>query len=200
MRPLHLVDPAYARFRPGSSRAEESAGGGNHGCGSVDDVDDLGVVDPLKVDRRDTEIGVPEFALDDDERDALAGHFNVVGMAKLVRRKATSHAGARCDLTQLHADRGRCPGPPATRPIDHTEHRADRHLLSGMKPRLELQPARGVHADLAPLSALAAADVDRAAVGVEIALRERKRLTDLQAGAPEHDDYAAQAPTVDASK
>ena len=39
-----------------------------------------------------------------------------------------------------------------------------------MKPRLELPPAPGVHADLAPLSALAAADEDRAAVAVEIAL------------------------------
>src|SRR4051794_2476238 len=38
----------------------------------VDGVDDLGVVDPLKVDRGDTEVAVAELALDDDERHAFA--------------------------------------------------------------------------------------------------------------------------------
>jgi hypothetical protein len=43
-------------------------------------VDDLGVVDALQVGRRDAEIGVAQLALDDVERNALAGHLDRVGM------------------------------------------------------------------------------------------------------------------------
>jgi hypothetical protein len=34
----------------------------------VDGVDDFGVVDPAQVDRGDREVGVPELALDDEQR------------------------------------------------------------------------------------------------------------------------------------
>jgi hypothetical protein len=51
----------------------------DHGSSSgVDDVDDLGAVDALEVDRGDAEAGVPELALDDDQRYAFARH--VYGM------------------------------------------------------------------------------------------------------------------------
>jgi hypothetical protein len=73
--------------------------------------------------------------------------------------------------------------------VDNAEQCTDRHLLSGLKPRLELLPAPGVRADLAPLSALAVADEDRPAVAVKIALGER--LADTQTSAPEHHDQAA---------
>lgn len=42
----------------------------------MNDIDDLVAVDPLKVDRRDSEIGVAELALDHVQRDALSCHFN----------------------------------------------------------------------------------------------------------------------------
>jgi hypothetical protein len=41
-------------------------------------------------------------------------------------------------------------------------------------------------------AALAVADEQRAAVGVEVGLIERERLADPQPGAPQHDDHAAQ--------
>src|SRR5436190_2947634 len=47
------------------SRLTEAGVRGDHGCPpSVNGLDDLGVVDPLKVDRRDPEVGVPQLALD----------------------------------------------------------------------------------------------------------------------------------------
>jgi hypothetical protein len=44
----------------------------------VDGVDDLGVVDPLEVDGGDAEMGVPELALDDVQRNAFPGHLDSV--------------------------------------------------------------------------------------------------------------------------
>ena len=38
----------------------------------MDGVDDLGVVDPSQVRGGDSEIGVPELALDDDQWDAFS--------------------------------------------------------------------------------------------------------------------------------
>jgi hypothetical protein len=49
-------------------------------------VDDLGVVDPLRVDRGDPEMGMPELALDDHHRDTLMGQLHSVGMAQLMGR------------------------------------------------------------------------------------------------------------------
>jgi hypothetical protein len=50
----------------------------------VHGLDDLGVVDSLQVDRGDAEVGVPELALDDNQRDALVGHLDRVRVAELV--------------------------------------------------------------------------------------------------------------------
>jgi hypothetical protein len=47
----------------------------------VDGVDGLGAVDVLQVDRGDAEAGVPELALDDDQRHAFAGHLDGVGVS-----------------------------------------------------------------------------------------------------------------------
>ena len=44
----------------------------------MDDVDDLGAVDPLQIDRCDAEVGVPELTPDYDERDALVRHLDRV--------------------------------------------------------------------------------------------------------------------------
>jgi hypothetical protein len=47
---------------------------------------------PSEVDRRDAEAGVPEPALDDDQRHALARHLYGVRVTKVVRREAAPHA------------------------------------------------------------------------------------------------------------
>jgi hypothetical protein len=46
---------------------------------------------------------VAELALDDDQRHALAGHLDGVGVAELVRREASPHAGLAGDASQLRA-------------------------------------------------------------------------------------------------
>jgi hypothetical protein len=72
----------------------ESGAGGKHGrLAGVDGGDDLGVVDALQVDGSDAEVGVPQLALDDVERDALVGEFDGVGVAQLVEREPPPHRG-----------------------------------------------------------------------------------------------------------
>jgi len=43
---------------------------------------------------------VPGLALDDDQRHALAGHLDGVGVSELVRREASPHAGLAGDASQ----------------------------------------------------------------------------------------------------
>jgi hypothetical protein len=59
----------------------------------------------LQVNRRGAEIGVPELALDDVERDALAGELERVCVAQLVRRKAAPDSRAGGEPAELRADR-----------------------------------------------------------------------------------------------
>jgi hypothetical protein len=72
----------------------------------VDGVDDFGVVDALEVDAGDAEVAVTQLALDDDERHALMSHLDRVGMAELVWREASPHAGSRRCAAQLGARGG----------------------------------------------------------------------------------------------
>jgi hypothetical protein len=46
-----------------------------------------------EVDAGRAQVGVPELALDDVARDALAREFNRVGVAELMRREPSSDAG-----------------------------------------------------------------------------------------------------------
>jgi hypothetical protein len=48
-----------------------------------------------------------------------------------------------------------------------------------------------VHADLAPLAALALPDQDRAAPKVEVWLGQRHRFPNAESGSPEHNDQRA---------
>jgi hypothetical protein len=50
----------------------------------VDGVDDLGVVNAAQVGGGDHEIGMPELALDDQQRDTLAGHLDGLSVSGLV--------------------------------------------------------------------------------------------------------------------
>jgi hypothetical protein len=58
----------------------------------VDGLDDLGVVDALQVDGRDTEVAVAELALDHDERHALVSHLDGVCVSKLMRGEPPAHS------------------------------------------------------------------------------------------------------------
>jgi hypothetical protein len=49
---------------------------------------------------------MPELALDDVERHALAGQFERVGVAQLVRREPMPDACARSEAPVLAPDRG----------------------------------------------------------------------------------------------
>jgi hypothetical protein len=55
-------------------------------------LDDLAAVDALQVDAGDAEVAMPELALDDDQRHALASHLDSMGVAELVWREASPHA------------------------------------------------------------------------------------------------------------
>ena len=50
----------------------------------MDGVDDLGVIDPLEINRGDPEVRVPELALNDDQRHTLVRHLHGVRVAELV--------------------------------------------------------------------------------------------------------------------
>jgi hypothetical protein len=113
-----------------------------------------------------------------------------------VRREPPPNAGVYRGSAQLHADRGCRPRSSLRRSVDDAEQRADRHLLAELQPRLELLPAPGIHADLSPLPALAAANENRATVRVEIALGQGERLADPQSSAPQDDEQAAQTRTA----
>jgi hypothetical protein len=60
-----------------------------------------------------------------------------------------------------------------------------------------LLPGPAVHPDLAALAALPAADQDRAAREVKIALGQAERFADAQPRAPEHNDQAPQPEAID---
>ena len=67
-----------------------------------------------------------ELALDHDQRHPLAGHFDGVGVAELVRREASTHSCHGGDTPEFRACRGGRPMAPAGRPIDDAEQRSDR--------------------------------------------------------------------------
>jgi hypothetical protein len=46
---------------------------------------------------------MPQLALDDVERDPLVGEFDGVGVAQLVRREPSPHAGLGGDAAELGA-------------------------------------------------------------------------------------------------
>jgi hypothetical protein len=69
----------------------------------VDGGDDFAAVDALQVDAGDAKVGVPELALDHNERDALVCHLDRVGVSQLVWREPPSDSGRGGRLVQLLA-------------------------------------------------------------------------------------------------
>src|SRR5688500_6772112 len=70
----------------GGSEPQRCADGDHRSAPGVDGVNDLAAVDALQVDAGDAEVAVPELALDNDQRHALASALDRVGVAQLVRR------------------------------------------------------------------------------------------------------------------
>lgn len=133
---------------------------------------------------------MPELALDDIERHALAGHLNGVSVTKLMRGEAASHAGLNGEAAELCPGGWRCHGRPQVGPLMTQKQRPDCAVLD---PRSKLLLAPLVHTDLASPIALAVANEDGAARGIEVALGQAKRLGDSKARPPQHDDQAAHA-------
>jgi hypothetical protein len=59
----------------------------------MDCMDDLGVVDPTQIRRRDPEVGMPELSLYDEQQDPLPGHLDSVRMPELMRGKPATNPG-----------------------------------------------------------------------------------------------------------
>src|SRR4051794_28290120 len=87
-------------------------------------------------------------------------------------REASPHTDPARHAPQLRARRGGRPRPSARRSADHAEQRSDGQRDARLEPRRELLPGPVVHADLAAATALAAADEQRSAAGVEVGLGE----------------------------
>jgi hypothetical protein len=68
---------------------------------SVDGVDDLGVVDRSEVDRCDSEVGVPELALDDEQRHPFPRHLDGVCVSELVRCEPSPYTCSGGRLAEL---------------------------------------------------------------------------------------------------
>jgi hypothetical protein len=128
---------------------------------------------------------VSKLTLNHDQRDALVRHLDRMSMPKLMRREPASHTRRVGGMVQLLARRGGLPTAASRRSVNYTQHRADRELATGLEPRIELLSRPPIHPDLTTLAALSAPDRDRAARPVQIALLQRERFTDSQAGAPE---------------
>jgi hypothetical protein len=87
----------------------------------VNRVDDLVIVDPLKVGRRHTEVRVAKLPLNEVDRNPLARHLDSMGMTELVRREPASHPGLGSEAAKLLANRAW--GERALQP--HDQEKAD---------------------------------------------------------------------------
>ena len=162
----------------------------------VDGGDDLLGVDALQVDDGGAEVGVAELALDNVQRNALAGELDGVRVAQLMRREAAAHARLGREPMELEPDRGARPGPAASRAVDDAEQRPDRQLDACGEPRRSCsqpQASMPISRRRPPLPLRTSSDP---ALRIEVALAQRERLLDAQPAAPEHDDERPQASAV----
>jgi hypothetical protein len=121
---------------------------------------------------------LPELTLDHDQRTAFVRHLDGMRMAQLVRREPPSHAGSGGGMVQLLARRRRLPRATSRRPVNHTQHCADRELATDLQRRLELLPRPTIHPDLTSLAALPTPNEHGAAGPIQIALLQSKRFAD----------------------
>ena len=140
---------------------------------------------------------MPELALDDHQRDALARHLDRVCMPELVRREPATHPGcdrgSACSWTRIPAGGAR---PAASRAAQDAEQRADRQARTKLEPGIELLPRPTVHPDLAALDRpFRGGPESRRSRRSRSLSAQRERFADPQPGAPQHDD---QPPKPDA--
>jgi hypothetical protein len=121
---------------------------------------------------------VTELALDDDHWDALTRQLNGVRVAKLVRSEPPAHPGARGEPMQMRPSAGCRPLSPGRGSTDHAEERTEWESFAVLAPGPQQLPAPAIHADLATLAALAAADENRSTRRVQVALGQRQGLAD----------------------
>lgn len=186
---LPLSPPRVVRAAPGAGRHHRRSS-------RMDGRDDLLDVNALEVDRGRPQVGVTELSLDDVQRHALAGELKRMRLTELVWREPAPHPRSGSEAAELDPNSGRRPGPPACRPVDHAEQRADGQPLALDEPGAELLEAPLVHAHLAAAAALATADEDGATAPVEVTLGERERLLDAKPAAPKDDDQGVQPSAV----
>lgn len=109
-----------------------------------------------------------ELALNDHEGDSFVCHLHGMRVPELVRREATSDSCCRSCMVKLLACGRGLPAAAGGWSVNHAKDRADRKLATDLEPWLELLSRPAVHADLASLAALAAADEHGATGTVEI--------------------------------
>src|SRR3954453_3375001 len=93
--------------------------------------------DAYAADRRGAEVGVAELALDDVQRQSLAGEY-CVGVAQLVRCKPPADRDLPGETVQLEPGGGARPGAATDGSVDDAEQRPDRQLSAGGQPRAQL--------------------------------------------------------------
>jgi hypothetical protein len=181
-----LTQPAEssAAGNEGSAPDCESRGGRDHGCGTfVDGVDDLGVIDPAQVSRRDPEIGTPELSLDDQERNPFTGHLHRVRMPQFVRREATANPAASAAARSWPRTPAGAHGRPRVGPRS-TQNNA----LTGNVRRSSSHGSRRsqAHRSIPTSRRLPPSQhgQNRATLHVQVALAERERFADPQSSAP----------------
>src|SRR5215218_121408 len=135
LRPGGAGAPGRSRSPCDRSEPQPSAGRHHRRAACPDGSDDLLGVDPLEIDRGGAEIQMPELALDDVKRDALAREFERVRVAQLVRRKPAPDPGPGGESAELRADRGLRPWSAAGGAVDHAEQRPDWELRPCAQPR-----------------------------------------------------------------
>jgi len=111
---------------------------------------------------------MPELVLDANEREAFMSHLDSVSVPELMRRESSANTRARSGVVQLFAGGGCLPVPPGSRPMDHSQHGADRKPTTDLEPRLRLLPRPAVHSDFTALAAFPASDKHGTAGLVEI--------------------------------
>jgi hypothetical protein len=94
----------------------------------------------LEVDAGGAEVGVPELALNDVERHALAGELERVRVAQLVWREPPADARPGRDAAELALLCGGRPRVSPRAPVDDAEQRAHGQLDARVEPGAQLFP------------------------------------------------------------
>jgi len=153
-------------------------------------------VDSLQIHRRDAEVGMPQLALDDDQRDLLMGERDGVRMPQLMGAKRRLDPCRGGGSSQLPA-RGRLlPIASGGRAVDHEPQSAYGEPDAELLPGFELLPRPTVDQNLATLIVLAVADEHRSAAAVKIGPGQRERLADPQSRPPQEHDQRPQPDAI----